>query len=608
MLKENIKIDYIKFLLRKAQIDLSHYNFTNDDINQINSIFERLFISENPLKDFYILSNVKEFKNVGKYLIYVLKKMEDNVISFDNLSQNIQTDSEYLLNEILNYFSNPSLNQSFKTVHYENEEEEKSFEDFLRQELNQGSDSIIDDTTDKAEEEPEISEFKKNYLELIQTEGKDSEDVYELPKESINEPVETEQEQTAAFELPTDENNTGDVIEESVLITPKEESELIEEDYTVTEGNINAETEDESVKKNIPEAINENDVSEKIINNENREENTPEKEEQLAPDDRIKLSDEIQEELNSHEEETEEEEEIESVPEIQPANALFLEYENEINEKNGILYTDFEKMIFLLTQKADEDERNEIIGKIIQTSSHLEDVSRKMSLEIISNIYQTITLSFEKISEGKYDLSEGTLNLFKNGLGLIASLIKGDDYFGYKDILKSIENIRNALLEEKVKREEYIKRMKQKREIERNLLEKYPEESQLEKLEQLKKLIKDTENKFKQISEIEGEYKIYEALRSLSGNLINFKEIVKSARELNMQKLVQLSEGAYIFLKFLQNYRINPVTIETREIFGYIIYNLKSLVMDNEAEDIDLFISYLNDPVKIFSKSGKKKI
>jgi len=35
--------------------------------------------------------------------------------------------------------------------------------------------------------------------------------------------------------------------------------------------------------------------------------------------------------------------------------------------------------------------------------------------------------------------------------------------------------------------------------------------------------------------------------------------------------------------------------------------NLKSLVIGKQAEDLDLFISYLNDPVKIFSKSNKKK-
>ena len=96
-------------------------------------------------------------------------------------------------------------------------------------------------------------------------------------------------------------------------------------------------------------------------------------------------------------------------------------------------------------------------------------------------------------------------------------------------------------------------------------------------------------------------------MESLSGSLNNFKDIVKISKELNMKKLVQMAESGYIFIKFLQNYRINPVTIEIKEIFGYIIYNLKSLVIGKQPDDLDLFISYLNDPVKIFSKTNKKK-
>jgi hypothetical protein len=230
-----------------------------------------------------------------------------------------------------------------------------------------------------------------------------------------------------------------------------------------------------------------------------------------------------------------------------------------------------------------------------------------MSLEIISNIYQTITLSFEKISESKYDISESTLNLFKKGLSLVLSLIKGDDYYGYKDILKSIENIRNSLIEEKQKRETYLKRLQEKLDIENNLNKKYPSDTQKEKVSILKQIIKSTEQNFKLLEKISGEYQIYEALRSLSGNLNNFKDIVKLSKDLQMRKLVQLAEASYIFLKFLQNYRINPVTIESTEIFNYIIYNLKSLVVGKSVDDIDLFISYLNDPVKIFSKTDKTK-
>ena len=228
-----------------------------------------------------------------------------------------------------------------------------------------------------------------------------------------------------------------------------------------------------------------------------------------------------------------------------------------------------------------------------------------MSLEIISNIYQAVRLSFEKIAKGKYDITESTLNLFKQGLILVSNLIKGEDYFGYKNILKSIENIRKGLIEENKKREEFIRQRDLKKEIETKLDERFPEREQKEKLIKLKKLIKDTDENFKDLYKIEGEFQIYEALRSLSSNLNNLKEAVLIAKDLKLTKMVQLSEAGYIFLKFLNSYRINPVTDDIKEIFSYFIYNMKALIIDKEVEDQDVFISYLNDPVKIFNKIKK---
>ncbi|MBK8982542.1 MAG: hypothetical protein IPM38_09555 [Ignavibacteria bacterium] len=54
-----------------------------------------------------------------------------------------------------------------------------------------------------------------------------------------------------------------------------------------------------------------------------------------------------------------------------------------------------------------------------------------MSLEIISNIYQAIGL-FLKKANGKYDITESTLNLYKLGLTLVSNLIKGEDYLAIR--------------------------------------------------------------------------------------------------------------------------------------------------------------------------------
>lgn len=595
-MNEKIKTDYIKYIFRKSMADLNRYDISNSDKELMNSIINRLTHSENLLRDIYILSHIKELNSIGRYSTYVLKKIEDGVINFDNLSQNLDTDVEFIENEILNFLSNPKLRENFN---YDIKEEpsESATESILTESENIPSETDYELTEEKPEEK-EISDFKKNYLELIQSEEEEEETVYELPTLESGETDVTEyisNSQTGKNDIENVEENDN-----SSLV------KIIEDkiDFTDTE------KENEDQTENKQEKINE-ELSEEGTFDKSEDEINEGKDEGKFP-----LSEEIQKELNLFEEQQKNpanngnvfEEDLAEITEEPPTNAAFIEYENEIKKENEDLSFLFEKMIDALNKETVNDEsRREIIKNIVEKSVRLENISRNMSLEIISNIYQTITLSFEKISDGKYDLSESTLNLFRNGLSLVISLIKGDDYFGYKDILKTIENIRNSLLEEKEKREIYLRQVREKQELEKRINAKFPDDSQKLKLVSLKKLIKDTEIKFNSLEKISGEYQIYEALRSLSGNLNNFKDIVLISKELGLKKLVQLAEASYTFVKFLQNYRINPVTIENQEVFGYIVYNMKSVVIGKPVEDVDIFISYLNDPVKIFSKTERKK-
>lgn len=607
-MKENLKRDYLKYLFHKTQTNLTRYRISNTDSELIRNIFSKLGHSEKLTAELYILFNIKEFKNLSKYFIYIYKKIEDDVINFDNLLQNLHADSEYIENEILIYLSNPMRKEI--SVQNFTEEKHESETSILNVDRTISYDDKIgeEDNTEAKDEVPEseIVKFRESYLELIESEEGDVEIVYELP-DSKNESDEKPSE--SAFDLPvSDEKETGvDVTEDdNIIISGKVTSEIFD---SVKD---NSREEDQEGESGTGEEIH-SDEERLITEDEDTDKDAGIKTGENNGDDRIQLSEEIQEELNLFKDTDENIEEedaaiTEESNEPQQANAMFLEFESVIKDKNRYLEAEFIKMIGIINLKnGDEEERSKIIANITRTSNYLENISRKMTLEIISNVYQTITLSFEKISESKYDISESTLNLFKKGLSLVLSLIKGDDYYGYKDILKSIENIRNALLEEKQKRETYLKRLQEKLDLEKNLNKKFPNDIQKEKLTYLKQIIKDTEQNFKSLEKISGEYQIYEALRGLSGNLNNFKDMVKVAKELQMKKLVQLAEAGYIFVKFLQNYRINPVTIESTEIFGYIIYNLKALVIEKPVEDIDLFISYLNDPVKIFSKTEKKK-
>lgn len=707
------KAEYLKFLFRKSKSDLTKYEISKSDRELINNLFVKLSRSENLLKDLYILSHIRELSRIGNYFIFILKKIEDNVINFDNFMQNINTDSTFIEKELLNYLSNPDLKN--KKAYDLTEEADFYEETGINQEYTGQNAEIADNkqfaeeisesglrteddenAIENAEDDEEYTIFSKNYLELIQSENINEDEVFLLPNQSAeNSPNEaadtidfadTEDEnditgknaninnseipETLETDLKEKENifqneSAFDLPENSVQVKEIKEPEIPEEgtkkedeikitdiessfrikkvipqeeaggketsDIHGSEKNSDFDTEDKEGKitgefKDKPveeEKITEQDAAEteKVKADEETEEKKSDEavshEKETEETEKIKLSDEIQEELNLFEEgkeaEADSDSEFRTAGEVhehepEPTNAEFSDYENEIRIKNNELDKEFDIMIYLVNAKpGDEEERNSIIRSISERSSHLESISRKMSLEIISNIYQTITLSFEKISDGKYDISESTLNLFKKGLTLVLSLIKGDDYFGYKDILRSIENIRNSLLEEKRKREQYIKNMKEKEALENQISRRFPGDKQKEKLILLKHLIRDTEFKLNSLEKISGEFQIYEALRSLSSNLNNLKEIVRVSNELGIKKMGQLAEASYIFIKFLQNYRINPLQEQPKEIFGYIIYCLKSLILNRKTEDLDLFISYLNDPVKLFSKKNNKK-
>ncbi len=638
------KNEYLKFLFLRAKSDMTVYELGSSQKELINNLFGRLSTSENLLKDLFILSQIKDLHNIGKYLIFIVKKIEDEVITFDNFAQNLNSDSEYIEKELLNYFSNPKV--KIKAIIRNKEEADaelfihKPSDSYKKSEYGEFMDKK--EMTDNAEmksdteEEEEILQFKKNYLELIQTGETDEEIVYELPKnsddnknfpESLNyeDAIETENSETITDK--TEEENNGEILreKESAFELPEEikVTKNFKEEISLTndDGIPDTELPDEMegtfrIKKIIKPARDDSDrkeVTEEITETSGDDSHQNETL-HSEKEDRIKLSKDIQDELNLFTEEGEEESSEEVVngealnEEEEPTNTEFLSFEQEVKKKNDELDKEFDIMIYLVNAKpGDEDERNSIIRNIIDLSVYLENISRKMSLEIISNIYQTVTLNFEKISDGKYDISESTLNLFKKGLLLIVSLIKGDDYFGYKDILKSIENIRNSLIEEKAKMEIYKKHQREKQEIEKQINQRFPDDLQKEKLTLIRQLILETEENFNSLERITGEYRIYEALRNLTGNLNNLKDMVKLSKELEMKKTVQISEASYIFIKFLQNYRIDPLTDEIRDIFRYIIYNMKSSVINKHVEDFEIFISYLNDPVKIFSKTGKKK-
>lgn len=102
---ENRNKDYLNFIFKRTVLGLGKYNMKENNFQILQEIMNKLLGSENLLRDLYILHHIKEFGNTGKYLIYILKKLEDNAITFDNLTQNASEDTQFLEREFLKYFS-----------------------------------------------------------------------------------------------------------------------------------------------------------------------------------------------------------------------------------------------------------------------------------------------------------------------------------------------------------------------------------------------------------------------------------------------------------------------------------------------------------------------
>jgi hypothetical protein len=237
--------------------------------------------------------------------------------------------------------------------------------------------------------------------------------------------------------------------------------------------------------------------------------------------------------------------------------------------------------------------------------------SAEMSFEIITSIYSTIQKAFEtKQSDSEFIITAEKISLFLEGICIIESLIKGDESEGiagaelFTDkFFKKLELYRHSLENREMEKAKAEKENKQKEEFSEHLKRKFPDTNQREKLRVLHAHILEVEKIFISLGEIKGEYQAYEALRRLSATFSHFKEIVGIANSLEMFRMAQLAEASYIFIKFMRNYRVNPFETENDvdEVLKYLVDSFKRVFLDKPVKDIDLFLTYLNDPVKIIS-------
>ncbi|MBI5402918.1 MAG: hypothetical protein HY959_05930 [Ignavibacteriae bacterium] len=628
--------EYLNFVVSKIENDLKISGASAEQMKCLY-VLGVLKNSDNLLKDIYTISRIKNFKPLGNYLLFILKKSETGEVRFDNLLENLNQDREFIIRELKSRFRLDAQEEDGSPAEItrkpkEEEVKEEKITDEIRKILAESkfkveeidNELVTEEFIETDVKEDSDSIVRGNYLELLQPEnGYEEDSVFSLPTDKPAEENEGLEEEDV-FSLPGERKEEAETKEAEINVGGVNTEEL--EEIVLEKAEEEEATEVKEVTEVAEEKAEEGAIEELIPEEEFRKEEIPEEEivfeeateekieeikkelsrEEVDPgtEQRDEKSAEVEEEKEEIIEEQAEEHEEEEFAEAE--NSVYMQYETELMERNAVLCAKFEELKTL--DREDEkfaETRDGILKEITDNSAYLEDYSKKMSFEVITGVYNVMNMTF--ISYGKTVGGE-ILKLFRNSISLVESLIKGEDFAGFDSAIKSLDALKHTLLESKKEEEKTEEKTEKEPAAETEVPpgEKYMDTNQRQKLALLKQNIIEVENVFKSLEEIKGRYQAYEALRRLSHTFAHLKEMVNIANALEMRKVAQLAEASYIFVKFVQNYRMDPFESEISEVFKYITYNFKLIFLDKPTKDIDLLISYLNDPVKIFEKKEKK--
>ena len=610
--------DYFVFVLSKVKEDLCQ-NKNNVDLDKVCSLLSKLEESDNPERDIYLLTSVGGLESLGSYLLFVLKKIETGAINFENIIPNLQTDKNYIKKELINNFKIDEL--APELVEEEKQEEEKEESKISSVIEKTGRQLFVKDNQFKVGKldnelvteqfnESDFSELigsdnmtgKKDYLEEVQFDDDSEEDiVFNLPEniEDISELLHEEGEKIDREKKKIIETDFEK--EDKEIFEPaKEEKETDKEEEITFVKEIEEKSKEDKEEEKIQEEITREIISEEISKKEEEE-----KEEELKQDIEVTGEDKIEKE--KYAQILQEDKETAGTKEKRKASVVYMDFEVELILRNESLNGKLKEILgFGKSREENEVEFENIAVEIIENSTYMEEYSRKMSFDVIAGLYEAIKLSFKSAIAKEFEVDKESAQLFRDAILLIESLIKGYDYEDYDKVIKGLDIMRKSISEKKQEKRK-IKVLREKKiEIEEQISSKYKDESSREQLIKLKHNILEVEKTFNSLESIKGEYQVYEALRRLSSIFPHLKDIVSISKHLEQEKIAQLSEASYIFIKFLQNYRLDPFNKDAREILKYIIYNFKLIYLDKPTKDLDLLISYLNNPVKIFEQTKTK--
>ena len=582
--------DYIKFVVSKVESELIGFSNSREYIKVI-TVLHALKVSDNILRDIYILSGIKKLRQLSSYLIFIIKKVESGGINIDNFIENYTADKSFIRSYFQTYYDLEQITE----------------EKFISEEID--TKFVFDDEeTDKQAPVYSLAEpdFKVADLdnELVTEEFKESTvtENYTEPMDAYMSLVDDDKESSAeggsvfftdvsddVFNLPggqesADSGQKDKRAEESGQRT-EEQADSGQE--TTDSGQITEDGEAEMGKLTEEAATEqESEILQNLI--------------PIAPEIKPEDKEETPEITESDREVDEKLQEIEKETTEAIINSDFVLYEKFLLEKNKTLFGLFDDLILIKeSSEPDLEMRSSILEEILSTVEELRDYSEKMSFEVITGVYAALVYCFD-LKFKDIIVSMDNFAIFKKAVEGVEDLIAGNDLTGFDAVVSKLNSTVDDLAKLLADRENFEKKKYDFGEEEGNVIREFKDSSEYDAFIILRDKISELEETFGIIADMKDKTYPFESIRKLSVTFALFREIVNIARVLEMNKVAHLAEGGYIFVKFVQNYRIDPFKEEVTEVIKYLIYSFKLLYLDKPVKDFDKFLSFLNEPVKIF--------
>lgn len=582
----NFKKDYINYLLHSVG---EGYSFQDPGQARVKKILNRIMASDDLVRAVYLIGKTAGLETLFKYLLYISDKIDKSQISIANLRDNFDYDAanlQKICEQIRNYRSPEIAGEMVSGG--------------IAEVSSPGGDSDIDGGAEpEIREIPDVGgmEAEPEIPEIPDAGGKEEEEIEDAEQEVSGYQAENEvgdekeeEEYSGSEESGLTLIDTGAVEEASAEVfelTPEiEGSEDVMEDSSGA-GEQELETIEETAETSPAagaESPPEHSGSEKVESEE------PEIEIEIrTPDQRREV---MQEEP--------------------PTNEKYFEFETKFHEEVKIL----EKLFLHIYNEAKAEQITKLSERLrksfkqaIEITDELSNLTRELSFDLTADIFLTINLFFKKALGVPAVVTPERLQLLNSALVLVRNLIKGDNYLNYNAIVDRIEQLKNEMLRAKQRPGEKVEKTERQTEFVR----KQEQQSRVGSHQRLSAserawftmrwMVKDFEKVFHSLSHLTGEYSKFDALERCDQLNNYLRLIARHAHSVKAADICRLAEVAYVFLKYVKDYRMDILEPEVQQVVKYVIFGFKMLLMNRKPEDFEVLVEYLNNPVKIFTDS-----